>query len=47
MDDYIKGIFMGMLLAALLMLIAPKPLKCTVEVQRGQVYVVTVGKVYD
>lgn len=46
-DELIKGIFMGMLLAAFLMLIAPKPTHCTIEVQRGQVTTVTFGRVYD
>ena len=46
MDEYIKGIFTGLLLACFFMLVAPKPMHCAVEMQRERVTIVTVGT-YD
>lgn len=43
MDEYIKGIFCGVLLACYFMLVASKPEACTIEVRKGNVTTVTIG----
>lgn len=46
-DEWIKGIFTGMLLASFFMLVAPKQAKCEVQVERGRETHVYVGSYVD
>lgn len=43
MDNYIKGIFAGLLMSCFFMLVAPKQMKCKIEMTKGNATYVYVG----
>ena len=47
MNQYIQGMFGGMLILCIFMMVFPKAKTCVVEIGRGNVTHVTVGKYSD